>query len=260
MKEKDASSLSARKASRQRTPLTGPSASSPQQVRGSGTVRGDKVGGSLAPRLGLHEDGSIRVAMGKRVVRLCLPRSIQQDMAAPARDTSEGRESRASRLSGSGQLPRSRLQLEWAYGYSGGSLFLANDEEVVYPAAAVVVVHHIENHTQRFFTGHDDLVTSLAVHRSTGLALSGQRVGRGGSQPHASLWRVSDQVEIARLVGHGRQVGCVSFSATGSHAYVGGVSSQGLWQVCIWKVDSLIHSTLAKGPCLLPPLSLSLAA
>lgn len=53
--------------------------------------------------------------------------------------------------------------------------------EVVYPTAALVVMHRfrraaggIEESTQRFYSGHSDDVTALAVHPGGAIVASGQ--------------------------------------------------------------------------------------
>jgi len=226
---------SVRRTSRARTPH-GAAGVHTSRASSSGVspARSDRSAGNS--RLGLLEDGTVRIAIGKRAVRLHYPPDVRQDIGQSKIGTQ-----RSGSLS-SCALPNFRLQLQWAYGYSGsfgGNLFFSGKDEVVYPVAACVVVYNIVAHTQRFFTGHDDLVTSLAVHRD--MALSCQRAGRGRTQPYASLWRVSDQVELARLIGCGT-VSSVAFSDSGSHVYVTGVNSQGGWQVCVWKVDKLVKS------------------
>ncbi|CAN0012838.1 unnamed protein product, partial [Ectocarpus sp. 12 AP-2014] len=46
--------------------------------------------------------------------------------------------------------------------------------EIVYPAAGVVVIHDFETNRQRFFTGHDEEVTAVAVHPHHDIVASGQ--------------------------------------------------------------------------------------
>ena len=78
--------------------------------------------------------------------------------------------------------PTASLQLEHVYGYSGhtptvgGSshgdqnLFLLQSGELIYPASAVVVLYDFTTKKQRFFCGHNDDVTCIAVCPDDALA------------------------------------------------------------------------------------------
>lgn len=64
---------------------------------------------------------------------------------APTRADGENELSQASSLS---RAPKTELQLEWVYGYAGhtypNTLFYSASGDVVYPAAAVGVVMHVD--------------------------------------------------------------------------------------------------------------------
>lgn len=87
------------------------------------------------------------------------------------------------------------------YGYSGGLTFsmgsgepdfrayasnvkVLSSNEVVYPAAAVCIVHNLKWNTQRFFLGHTSAVTCIAVHPSGSIVASGQL----GNRPPVCIW------------------------------------------------------------------------
>ncbi|KAJ8392415.1 hypothetical protein AAFF_G00075400 [Aldrovandia affinis] len=68
------------------------------------------------------------------------------------------------------KAPEERLRLQFVHGYRGwdcrNNLFYTQAGEVVYHVAAVAVVYNRQQHSQRFYLGHDDDILSLAVHPS----------------------------------------------------------------------------------------------
>ena len=104
---------------------------------------------------------------------------------------------------GAEMLPSTSLELEFVHGYSGRlpfrttmatNTFALATGEIVYPASASVVVYDKVMHRQRFFFGHDDDVTCLAVHPNGTIVASGQ-VGR---RPPVCVW------DTARTKGRSR--------------------------------------------------------
>ncbi len=67
---------------------------------------------------------------------------------------------------GEKSAPKSKLHLEWVYGYRGhqcfSNLFYTASREVVYFVAGVGIVYNIRENKQRFFFGHDDDIVRLA--------------------------------------------------------------------------------------------------
>lgn len=88
---------------------------------------------------------------------------------------------------------------------------------LVSPAAAVVVLYDSTKHTQRFFLGHDDDVSCLAITPDRAVAASGQVTGTGGKEPRVLVWDVATLRVLAELSpGHGyRSALSLSFSKTG---------------------------------------------
>ena len=71
--------------------------------------------------------------------------------------------------------PPDELALRWVYGFRGfdtrcGALW-ASPSTLVYPAAAVVVVHDVVRDTQRHFRQHEDDVLCVATAWCRGLGL-----------------------------------------------------------------------------------------
>lgn len=112
--------------------------------------------------------------------------------------------------------PSARLTLEHVYGYRArtvrNNIALA-DRRVVYPAAAVGIVHDPETNTQTFYQGHTDDILCLDFHRETRRVATGQ-IGREAS---VHVWDVTAPDRAGReLKGHARGVACVGFSGNGA--------------------------------------------
>lgn len=88
------------------------------------------------------------------------------------------------------------------------------ENKVVYHVAAVGVVYDRATHTQAFFHGHTDDVTSLGIHPNRRVVASGQL----GAAPHVCVWDSTTLQEVARLQhGEGaRAITACAFSPDGS--------------------------------------------
>ncbi|CAG9466595.1 unnamed protein product [Pedinophyceae sp. YPF-701] len=98
------------------------------------------------------------------------------------------------------RAPDVRLELEWVHGYEGKrntcpNVFYLASGEVAFNAAALGVVYDPRSHTQRFFTGHDDDVTSIAVHPDGATVATGQV----GAEPVVKVWDSKTMRELATL-------------------------------------------------------------
>ncbi|OQR90411.1 microtubule-associated protein [Thraustotheca clavata] len=84
-----------------------------------------------------------------------------------------------------GMLPS--LELDWIYGMNSSlrqCLNYISTNEIMYPAASVIVLYdHIE-HKQRYSYYHSDMVLSIAVHPNRQIIASGER----GLRPHICIW------------------------------------------------------------------------
>ena len=65
----------------------------------------------------------------------------------------------------------------------GAELFELQSQEITFHAGAVVIMFDPTMRTQRFFQGHDDLITSMAVHPFKVIIASGQRGAPGTIVP-----------------------------------------------------------------------------
>ena len=153
----------------------------------------------------------------------------------------------AAAIARSQQPPDVRLRLEFVHGYEGKSntcpnVFYTKAGEVMYYVAGVVVVYNKEKHTQRFFTGHDDDVSCLAVSRDRSLAASGQVTGAGRDGTRRPcrvlVWDTETLGVRAELVppeGH-RSALCAAFSPSGRR--VAAAFSDNQHTLFVWDVAS----------------------
>ncbi|XP_059148257.1 echinoderm microtubule-associated protein-like 2 isoform X3 [Physella acuta] len=134
------------------------------------------------------------------------------------------------------EAPQEKLELEWVYGYRGrdcrSNLYYLPTGEVIYFTAAVVVLHNVEEQTQRHYLGHTDDIKCIAIHPDKIKVATGQVAGHEArdtkhqgkkksgsgfsdeSVPHVRVW---DSVSLNTLyvIGQGvfnRAVCCLSFS------------------------------------------------
>ncbi|CAB1343775.1 unnamed protein product [Coregonus sp. 'balchen'] len=105
--------------------------------------------------------------------------------------------------------PDEALRLKFVH---GNNLYYTQAGEVVYHVAAVGVVYNREQHSQRFYLGHDDDILSLTVHPLKDYAATGQ-VGR---DPAIHVWDIQTLKCFSLLKGfHQRGVCALDFSADG---------------------------------------------
>ncbi|KAF4669956.1 Echinoderm microtubule-associated protein-like 1, partial [Perkinsus olseni] len=119
------------------------------------------------------------------------------------------------------QVPDWELEKDVVYGYNGevrGSLRIIDDGRVaMYPLGSMVVMHTLEDSSQRYFEGHSADVLCLDYSEETGLAASGQQDPKGIEGPFVCLWRPDTPTEtVAQLHYHQRSVSAVAFVHGGS--------------------------------------------
>mmetsp|Transcript_28378 Transcript_28378/g.95552 ORF Transcript_28378/g.95552 Transcript_28378/m.95552 type:complete len:832 (+) Transcript_28378:59-2554(+) len=128
--------------------------------------------------------------------------------------------------------PESGLELEHAHGYAGeparkghaggrNALWTTDGCALVFPAAALVVLHDPAKNRQTFFHGHatnGDAVTALARHPNEDVFASGQ----AGKRPKICVWRAprddaadADALAELQLPGAARAVALLRFSPCG---------------------------------------------
>jgi len=149
------------------------------------------------------EEGSVRMYIKGKPVFFEVPTDKQEEYD-PKADSSP---------------PSKALKLEWVYGYRGkdcrSNIFLLPSGEIVYFIGAVAVLYHLEEGTQRHYTGHTDDIKCIAVHPEGQIIATGQTKGHGDeAQPHIRVWD-RDSLETLHVLGKGdfqRSLACLAFS------------------------------------------------
>ncbi|KAK9711895.1 Echinoderm microtubule-associated protein-like 5 [Basidiobolus ranarum] len=134
----------------------------------------------------------------------------------------------------SNSLPSESLQLDHVYGYRTrdcrNNIFplptsTSESPELVYFAGSVGIVHDVRSNTQRFFTGHNDDVISIAVHPSGEYTATGDVASvidpQGGVKVHIWQSKKPEAPPVATLkCGSGtifKGVVSISFSPDGKY-------------------------------------------
>ncbi|KAL1006209.1 hypothetical protein UPYG_G00069270 [Umbra pygmaea] len=106
------------------------------------------------------------------------------------------------------KAPDEGLHLQFVHGYRGcdcrNNLFYTQAGEVVYHVAAVAVIYNRQQHSQRFYLGHDDDILSLTVHPLKDFVATGQ-VGR---DPAIHVWDIQTLKCLSLLKGHHQRGVC----------------------------------------------------
>ncbi|XP_066575039.1 echinoderm microtubule-associated protein-like 3 isoform X3 [Amia ocellicauda] len=184
-------------------------------------------GGSSGSRRGTYSQGqSIKMFIRGRPITMYIPSNIQNYEELRM------------------EPPTEKLELDWVYGYRGrdcrANLYLLPTGEVIYFLACVVVLHHINNHTQRHYLKHTDCVRCLAVHPDRVRVASGQTAGvdKDGKplQPFVHIWD-SNTLATLQQIGLGsfeRGVGSVAFSHADSGAFLCVVDDSNEHMLSVW--------------------------
>ncbi|KAL3668248.1 hypothetical protein V7S43_006342 [Phytophthora oleae] len=168
----------------------------------------------------------------------------------------DGKETSTSDL----QAPRASLEVDYVYGCRSGattslssshpaaphastnnSAFYLSTGEIMWFAAALVVLYKKESNTQRYFREHTNEVTCVAVHPNQRIVASGQ----AGRSAFLLVWNANDKPlgkRFACLKGHQVAVRSVSFSHDGKLlASLGGDMYN---TICIhdWKTQEMLVS------------------
>uniref|UniRef100_A0A1I8HUF2 HELP domain-containing protein n=1 Tax=Macrostomum lignano TaxID=282301 RepID=A0A1I8HUF2_9PLAT len=174
----------------------------------------------------VKEEGILRIYLRGRAVNLYAPSDIGDQLSAKE----------------IGEAPNTQLKLEWVYGYRGrdcrSNLYHLPTGELVYFVASVVVLHNVEEGTQRHYTGHNDDVKCLAVHPDRITMASGQVAGHDKKQgkPHVRIWSSVDLTTL-HVLGLGdfeRAVSCLAFSRADGGTHLCVVDDANEHAISVW--------------------------
>ncbi|XP_043551898.1 echinoderm microtubule-associated protein-like 6 isoform X1 [Chiloscyllium plagiosum] len=134
------------------------------------------------------------------------------------------------------KAPEGSLKLQFVHGYRGydcrNNLFYTQTAEVVYHVAAVGIVYNRQQHSQRFYLGHDDDILCLAIHPVKDYVATGQ-VGR---DPSIHVWDTQTLKCLSLLKGqHQRGVCALDFSSDGKNLVSVGLDDNHTIVVWDWK-------------------------
>ncbi|XP_046714063.1 echinoderm microtubule-associated protein-like 6 isoform X3 [Silurus meridionalis] len=134
------------------------------------------------------------------------------------------------------KAPDEGLRLQFVHGYRGcdcrNNLFYTQAGEVVYHVAAVAVVYNRQQHSQRFYLGHDDDILSLTAHPLKDYVATGQ-VGR---DPAIHVWDVQTLKCLSVLRGqHQKGVCALEFTADGKNLLSVGIDESHCIVIWDWK-------------------------
>ena len=112
--------------------------------------------------------------------------------------------------------PAVDLSLEFVHGYRAkdcrNNIRYLPSGKIVYHAAAVGIVHDIEEHSQSFYIGHTDDITSFAISPTKDLIATGE-VGR---RPMIFVWDSNSLMQIAKFnTPLEKGIGVLAFSPSG---------------------------------------------
>ena len=151
--------------------------------------------------------------------------------------------------------PDAHLKLEWVHGYrafdSRSNLVYNAVGDIVYPAAAVVVVYNAKGRKQRHFTGHNDDIRCLAQHPLNGnLIATGQNSTVVKGKSTACYVCVFDSTDfskqwVLKMEKEDRAVRSVTFSGCGK--FIVTVSDDDNHTLKVWDWETQKMLTSAKG-------------
>ncbi|XP_069875939.1 WD repeat-containing protein 90-like isoform X1 [Dipodomys merriami] len=136
-------------------------------------------------------------------------------------------------------LPDPILRLKGVIGFGGHStkwaLWTKDGAAVVYPCHAVIVVLRVDTGEQRFFLGHTDKVSALALDRSNSLLASAQ------AQPPSMvrLWDFQTGGCLSLFRSPMHTVCSLSFSGSGTLLCGVGKDRHGRTVVVVWSTDQV---------------------
>uniref|UniRef100_A0A8C1YTD6 WD repeat domain 90 n=1 Tax=Cyprinus carpio TaxID=7962 RepID=A0A8C1YTD6_CYPCA len=150
-----------------------------------------------------------------------------------------------TRLASASKLyPDPILKLNRIIGFGGATMRCAvwssDGEEVVYPCHAVIVSMTVSSGQQRFFIGHTDKVSALALNTSSALLASAQM----GTNSLIRLWSYSRGVCQTIIPTHTHALNLLSFSQSGGVLCGVGKDSHNKTTVVLWNTRGVAEGSV----------------
>ena len=162
----------------------------------------------------------------------------------------------------SSRVPEAQLELEHVYGYAGlkntsTNLFYNSGGKLVYYTAAVGIVLDPHTKRQKFFLGHTDDITSIAMAPDRRTVATGQVTSRaddgGKANPYVCVWDSETGTELLRLTHEGdeRSIIAMAYSPDGRRLLT--VTTDNNHTVHLWDLKSGRLLSVRKGKNGVPP-------
>jgi len=152
-----------------------------------------------------------------------------------------------------GAVPSADLCLDYIYGYNGNqgrhNVQVNASGEVCYHVAGTCVLMGADK-TQRFFRGHNEDITCLAVHPKRKIFASGQRDPKGSETPYLCVWDSGTAAPtlLVQLYNHDRLVVAAAFSDDGKELVSIGADDNHLAFLWSWERDLVKAADIPRKP------------
>lgn len=149
------------------------------------------------------------------------------------------------------------LQLEHVFGYNGPknvqpNVNFVSSGEILYYTSAVGILYNSETNTQRFYIGHEDEISCMALHPDKDTVATGGT----GSTPKILIWsattmRAPEGLEEPKheleLAQGDQYVLCMAFSPDGKHLITISANEEHTIRIWDWKAKKLVEGGEGKG-------------
>ncbi|XP_016889554.1 WD repeat-containing protein 90 isoform X2 [Cynoglossus semilaevis] len=160
--------------------------------------------------------------------------SEEEFVCSSSLQLSESKETKQQKL-----LPDPILKLNRIIGFGGATtkhaLWTKSGDAVVYPCHAIVVSMKISTKEQRFFIGHTDKVSAIALNGNTTLLASAQT----GQHSVVRVWNYQKGNCLAMFRIHANSLSSLSLSHSGSVLCGVGKDKQNKTMVVVWNTQNV---------------------
>jgi len=140
--------------------------------------------------------------------------------------------------------PQAELSLEHVYGFSSrisqSNVYFVSQDEIIYSAAATVVVHNVVSNKQHFLVGHTEDITAITLDATRTYVATGQRDPKGGGTniPFTCVWEIKTGKCLAKISFHERAIAALCFSSDGKYLVTFGDGELKVGAVWEWRAEA----------------------